>query len=396
MKKTLYTGKTLFTADASAAVVQDFALLVEGEHIAYVGPAAGASGFDCDERVDFGDAFVLPGLIDAHVHLVPSELYDAEGRSPGVREARIVCHGVSNAKALLDAGVVACRDLGSVGGYALGIRDAIDAGVLPGPKILTCGYAICATGGHGYTISYEADGPDAVTRSVRQVVKDGGDVVKLMVSGGVNSPGPEPAPSEFTEAEIRAGIEAAHALGRKVAVHTHGNTAIRRCLEAGVDSVEHGVFMTPDLMEQMLKQGTFLVPTLSAPYYAVAEGLRRDPGNADHKKSGEVIARHRGVLRRCAELGVKIAMGTDAGCPFNPFAEVTFEMVLMVEAGLKPEQALLAATRGGAELLGLDRELGSLEAGKKASFIVLLRSPLEDIRAVTEDRMVYQNGKKIR
>lgn len=397
MKKTLYLGRTLFTSNRNCDIIQDFALLIEGERILWVGGKDVFEPTPDVDRIDLGDAFVMPGLIDAHVHLIGESIAedDADHSCENRRVSAMICRGASNAKALLKAGVVACRDLGSVGGYALGVRDSIEAGELEGPNILACGYAVCATGGHGYGISYEADGRDAVASCVRKSVKDGADVVKLMVSGGVNSPGPEPGPCELTMEEIQAGVDAAHALGRKVAAHTHGNTAIRRCVEAGVDSIEHGVFMCEDIMEMMKERGTFLVPTLSAPYYAVKEGLRRDPNNPNHQKSGEVIDRHRAVLKRCAELGVKIAMGTDAGCPFNPYGGVPYELVLMHAAGLSEKQALIAATRGSAELLGLDGELGSLEPGKRASFLIYRENLLETIEAATNPHQVICNGVKV-
>lgn len=397
MKKIVYTGKTLFTANKNEEVICDFAVVTGDERILWVGRQEEMEPVTDCECVDLGDAFVMPGLIDAHVHIISGSGSGGEFshacENRGI--AALVCRGAMNANALLKAGVVACRDLGSVGGYALGVRDSFNAGEILGPKIQTCGYAICATGGHGQGISYEADGRDAMVRCVRQVVKDGGDVVKLMVSGGVNSPGPEPGPCELTMEEIQAGVDAAHALGKKVAVHTHGNTAIRRCVEAGVDSIEHGVFLSEDIMDMMKERGTFLVPTLSAPYYAVKEGLRNDPGNPDHQKSGEVIERHRLALKRCADKGVKIAMGTDAGCPYNPYSDVPYEMILMHEAGLSTKQVLLAATIGGAELLGLEREIGSIEVGKRASFLVYQENLLESIEAAMQPHVVILNGSRV-
>ena len=397
MRKILYTGKILFTSNKNEDIIHNFAILTGDERILWVGKLEKMEPVTDCERVDLGDVFVMPGLIDAHVHIISGSNSRGEPSHTCVNRgiAALVCRGVANAKALLRAGVVACRDLGSVGGYALGVRDSFDAGEMAGPKMQTCGYAICATGGHGHGISYEADGREAMVRCVRQVVKDGGDVVKLMVSGGVNSPGPEPGPCELTMEEIQAGVDAAHALGRKVAAHTHGNTAIRRCVEAGVDSVEHGVFLSEDIMEMMKKKGTFLVPTLSAPYYAVKEGLRNDPGNPNHKKSGEVIERHRLALKRCAEIGVKIAMGTDAGCPYNPYSDVPNEMILMHEAGLSPTQVLLAATISGAELLGIEREFGSIEAGKRASFLIYRENLVESIEAAMQPHDVIHNGYKV-
>lgn len=393
--KTAYLGKWLYTADAEGCCIENFAMLVEDTTILWVKPQAEADLAEADQIVDLGDAYVVPGFIDCHVHFLGSSShgggdYDNENREI----ANVVCEGVAHAQQLLKAGVVACRDLGSYRGYVLGIRDAINKGLFQGPRILACGYAICSTGGHGYEISYEVDGVDEMLRAVRQVVKDGADVVKLMVSGGVNSPGPEPGPCELTYEEIKTGIETAHNWGRKVGVHTHGNTAIRRCVEAGVDSIEHGVFMTEDIMDMMVERGTFLVPTLCAPYYAVHEGIKREPNNPDHKKSRDVLQRHRDVLKRCSEKGVKIAMGTDAGCPFNPYEAAAHEMVLMVMAGLTPKQALDAGTRGGAELLDL-KDLGSLEAGKTASFVCLKGNPLEQIDHVDHVQALYMDGKKV-
>ena len=393
--KTLYKGKWLYTANESGEVIENFALLEEDGKILWVKPQTEAGEKEADNVVELGDSYVVPGFIDCHVHFLGSASHGGGDYSNENREiANVVCEGAAHAKQLLKAGVVACRDLGSYRGYVLGIRDAINKGLIQGPRVLACGYAVCARGGHGYEISYEVDGEDEMRAAVRQVVKDGADVVKLMVSGGVNSPGPEPGPCELTEEEIRVGIETAHNWGRKVGVHTHGNTAIRRCVEAGVDSIEHGVFMTEDIMDRMVEKGTFLVPTLCAPYYAVNEGLRLEPDNPDHKKSKEVLQRHRDMLKKCSEKGVKIAMGTDAGCPFNPYEAAAHEMVLMVMAGLTPKQALDAATRGGAELLELS-DLGSLEAGKAASFVCLSGNPLEKIDYVDEVRALYMDGKKV-
>ena len=393
--KTLYLGKWLYTANEAGDVVEQFAMLTENGKILWIKPQEEAAGEEADERVDLKDAYVVPGFIDSHVHFLGSSSHGGGDYTNKNREiANVVCEGAAHARQLLKAGVVACRDLGSYEGYVLGIRDAINRGLIEGPRVLACGYAICARGGHGYEICYEVDGEDEMRGAVRQVVKDGADVVKLMVSGGVNSPGPEPGPCELTYEEIKTGIETAHNWGRKVGVHTHGNTAIRRCVEAGVDSIEHGVFMTEDIMDKMVEKGTFLVPTLCAPYYAVHEGIKQEPDNPDHKKSREVLQRHRDMLKRCWEKGVKIAMGSDAGCPFNPYEAAAHEMVLMVMAGLTPKAALDAATRGGAELLEL-KDLGSLEAGKAASFVCPKGNPLEKIDYVDELTALYMDGKKV-
>ncbi len=395
MKKVAYVGKWLFTGDENQSVIEDFVMMTEGGCILWI-KSKDEKEKDLEaEYVELEKGYVVPGFIDAHVHLFCSEGDNIKKKNEGQYTAHLICQGAMHARKLLQSGIVACRDLGAYKGYSLGVRDSINRGEIPGPKIITCGHAICTTGGHGYNISYEADGVCEVQKAVRRVIKEGADVVKMMVSGGVNSPGPEPGPCEFTKEEIRAGIETAHAWGRKVAVHTHGNTAIRNCVEAGVDSIEHGVFMSEDIMDMMVERGTYLVPTLCAPYYAVNEGMKQEPDNPDHAKSQEVLQRHRDMLKRCAEKGVPIAFGTDAGSPFDPYDEASYEMVLMTMAGLTPCQALTAATRGSADLLGISDEYGSLEKGKRASFVCLTKNPLEDIESVAQEKDVYLNGEKV-
>lgn len=391
MGKVYYTGKKLFDGKTC---IKNFAMLTENGKVLAVGPEAEVF-CPADARREALAGVVTPGLLDCHVHLVCSDL--AESGDISDRElSRLVCVGLHNANLLLSAGVVACRDLGSVRGCSLGIRDAINQGLVPGPKVLTTGLSISITAGHGGSIALQCDSPDEMRKGVRTIIRDGADVVKLMASGGVNSPGPEPGPCELTEAEFEAGVEAAHAMGRKVAIHAHGNTAIRRGVWAGVDSVEHGVFMTEDIMDEMVRRGTYVVPTLSAPYYAVEEGLRVDPGNPDHLRSKSVIERHRNMLKRCSEKGVPIAFGTDAGNTYDPYDKAYFELVLMVEAGLTPLQAFTAATVGSADLMGLSGSLGTLETGKDASFICWLDGdPLEDIQSVTGGKQVYLNGKPV-
>lgn len=395
----LFIGKWLYTADDQGTVITDFAMLCKNERIEWIVPQTEMSVTQkaeaqlVGEKIDLGDRFIMPGFIDCHVHLIGSE-FSETGNESNRALAAASCQGAAHAYELLKSGVVACRDLGSWKGLVLGVRDAIARKDLPGPKVIACGHAISVVGGHGYELSYEVSGADQIRRVVCQVVKDDGDVVKLMVSGGVNSPGLEPGPCELNEDEISAAIQTAHSFGRKVAGHAHGNTAIRLAVEAGIDSIEHGVFMTEAVMDRMKEKGTFLVPTLCAPYYAVNEGIRREPDNPDHRKSQAILGRHRDVLRRCSEKGVKIAMGTDAGCPFNPYEKAPHEMVLMTEAGLSAETALRAGTRGGAELLGLN-ELGSLEPGKRASFLALKTNPLENIEAVDDEKRVYLDGKLV-
>lgn len=395
MGKKAYTGKWIFTGVKEHEVIENFVMMADDDRILWIKPECEAQMDSEAEYISLDKEYVVPGFVDAHIHLFCDTGEEIDAKSENTRAAHHICQGVQHARQLLSSGVVACRDLGAFNGYTLGVRDSIECGETIGPKVIACGHAISTTGGHGFDISYEADGVDEVVKTVRRVIKEGADVVKFMVSGGVNSPGSEPGPAEFTKAEIKAGVEAAHALGRKVAVHAHGNTAIRNCVEAGVDSIEHGVFMTEDIMDQMIEKGIYLVPTLCAPYYAVNEGLKQEPDNPDHAKSKEVLQLHRDMLKKCADKGVPIAFGTDAGSPFDPYDEAAYEMVLMTKAGLTSYQALKAATSGSAELLGIGKDYGTLEAGKKASFVCLSDNPLENIETVAQEKEVYLDGKKV-
>ncbi len=366
------------------------AMITDGASIAWVGGAqdAALTGLPIDETQQC--AFIMPGLIDCHVHLASLE---SAPQTP-MDYAEATAAAVQNLRGLMHAGVVACRDLGSTGGLPIGLTRAQQSGKLNGlPLLVSAGRALTATGGHGCGIGLECDGGDGFIRGCRQVIKEGAQVVKVMMSGGVNSPGEEPGPPEVSQEEIDLAVLEAHARGRKVAVHAHGNTAIRRSVLAHVDSVEHGVFNSEDIMEMMAMQGTFLVPTLSAPYYAVSEGLRLDPNNPDHKRSKEVVARHNQATLRAFKTGVKLAMGTDAGCPFNPFNRAYFELILLVRAGFSPLNALRIGTRNGAQLMGLER-LGTLEKGREASFLCLEKSPAEDIEALECDKQVWIQGQR--
>ncbi len=369
-------------------------VIVDGESIVYIGDTVSGvpGGYTIDSTEDLTDCFVMPGLIDCHVH-VASIGY--KPNTPAEWSAATV-QAILNLEGLRSAGVVACRDLGGVGAMTVGISKMQKDGKLKGlPTLQSAGRSVCATGGHGFGFSFEADGADEFTKAARTVIKEGSDVVKVMMSGGVNSPGEEQGPPEVEPEEIAAAVAAAHARGRKVAVHAHGNTAIRRSVEAGVDSIEHGVFNSEDIVDLMIEKGTFLVPTLSAPYWATLEGMIQEPDNPDHAKSRAVLATHNDITKRAFDAGVKVAMGTDAGCPYNPFEKAYNELVLMHNIGLKTADILKIATKNGAELLSMDN-LGSIEVSKEASFFALKRSPFDDFKAIEEDKEIYIKGECVK
>ncbi|MDD4082661.1 MAG: amidohydrolase family protein [Sphaerochaetaceae bacterium] len=382
--KNLFDGKEMRT---------DCAFAIENEKFLWVGNI-NEMPYEDNEIIDLGDKSVIPGLIDCHVHVFPSE---KEGNIAcmDAMNAELTVKALDNLQDLLRSGVVACRDLGALNSLSIGIEKAQKNGSLKYyPKLIACGRSLSATGGHGWEMSLECDGVDEFSKGTRQVIKDGASVVKIMATGGVNSPGEEQGPPELTRDEISAVVREAHKRGKKVAVHTHGATAIKDCTECGVDSIEHGVFMDEETMDTMKSLGTFLVPTLSAPYHATIEGIKQEPDNPDHQKSKAVIAQHNSMLRKCVEKGVKVAMGTDAGAPFDPYFGSCYELILMSKAGIDNLDVLRIATSNGAELLNLDN-LGYIEKGKEASFVVVDGSILEEMNNINKNREVYLKGKKV-
>jgi len=375
----VYTGQKIFTGKS---ILNNFRMEVEDGFITSL----------IGDQNDVDSGYVIPGIIDSHCHLMLPEDKHVYDNHRGQSQA--VLSGYGHAFEMLKGGVVACRDLGSKYGYVLGIKDIIDQKVLIGPKIISAGQSISVTGGHGFEMSLECDGKDEISKGVKIVIKEGADLVKLMASGGVNSPGEEPGPPELTLEELKIATDTAHAFGRKVSVHAHGYTAMKRAIEAGVDSIEHGVYLEEDLMNQMIEKDIYLVPTFSAPYYAVKEGLKRDPNHSDHNESKLVLERHRKAVLKAYRKGVKVAFGTDAGTPFNPYDDVLYELVLMVEAGFTEAEAITCGTVNSADLLDL-KHMGELKVGKEANFIVLENDPLEDIRVVMTSKKIYLKGELI-
>ena len=375
-------------------VVENAAVLVEDGLIVSVGPDEELAGDT--ETVDLGDATLLPGLIDAHVHLVWSAT--AEPHSLVESEPRTVTalRCADNMKKHLDAGVTTVRDVGSTDGMAIDIAQAVQLGVLPGPRMVAAGRVIAMTGGHGWFLGQEADGPDAVRSAVRQEIKNGATCIKFMASGGVYGHAEEPGSPQLTAEEMRVGVEEAHKAGKKVAAHAYSSESIDNALEAGVDSIEHGSFIDQETAEKMRDQGTYLVPTMSV--YAAMDEQGTELGAPEYiqRKTKEVLTATQEALQTAMEAGVKIAAGTDCGAPGHPHGSLPMELELMVEAGATPMQAIQFGTSGAAELLGLETEIGSLEAGKRADFLAVSGNPLEDIACIEQVDLVVMGGVNIR
>jgi len=372
----------------SEGVIEDGAVVVEDGRIASVGPARGLP----PNTVDLGDATLMPGLVDAHVHLVwdasaePHEVVERESH------ALTVLRCAKNAALHLRAGVTTVRDVGSADGLAVEIGRAVELGILSGPRVVAAGRAIAMTGGHGWFLGREADGPDAVRRAAREEIKAGASCIKLMASGGVYGHAEEPGSPQLTVEEMRPAVEEAHKAGRKAAAHAYSVEAINNALEAGVDSVEHGSFLDRETVGRMREQGTYLVPTMSV-YAAMAE---KGPGLGSPeyitRKTAEVLEAGGEAFRLALEAGVPVAAGTDCGAPGHPHGTLPEELRLMVEAGATPQQALRFGTSAAAELLGLGDEVGALEPGKRADLLAVAGDPTLDIRALREVRLVLRDG----
>jgi imidazolonepropionase-like amidohydrolase len=294
---------------------------------------------------------------------------------------------------MLQAGITTARDLGG-GAYAeFSVRDLIKRGEIPGPRLLCAGKVITMTGGHGWPIGRESDGPDEVRKAVREQLKAGADVIKLMATGGVLTPGVEPGSSQLEEEELRAGITEAHKASRRTATHAQGTAGVKAALRAGIDTVEHGIYLDDEAVAWMLERGVVFVPTLAAPYQIVLAGRERGVPQYAIDKSKQVSEAHFRSFRLAHDAGVIIAAGNDGGTPFNPCDDLITELRLMIEAGMPALAALRTAGWGSARALGLENEVGTLAPGQWADLVVLDGDPLADITALGRVWRVIQRGK---
>lgn len=380
-------GKKLFDGHQ---LLQDFYFIVNDEEIVEIGAYDQEKVKDL-EVIDVKDQLVTPGIIDAHVHICADPYHFGAKTNPYEMTVTIM----DNLKTLLAQGIVYVRDVGAPVGVTEVIRELVAKKRIQGPSLKISGEAICVTGGHGWQMSKECDSSDEVRKAVRNNIKAGTDLIKLMVTGGINTPGEETAPLEMSEAEIMVAIEEAHKKKRKVAVHTHGRTGIELCLKHGVDSLEHALFLDDELAEIAKRKGIAIVPTLSAPYFAVVAGLKKDPTSKSFKKSEEVMGIHNFNTFNAYKKGVRIVMGTDSGTPFNGFETALEELVLLKNIGIDALDVLRISTSHGAELLTIEDTHGSLAIGKKASFIIFEEDPLLDMNNVKGNKVVYQNGQRV-
>jgi len=397
----------------SKALITNGVVIVQGDKIVDAGSnlpiPQGA------QVIDLGDATLSPGFMDAHTHLTADFSGNYNQRrlqevDLNVSEQAIIA--TTYARATVEAGFTTVRDLGSrfVGSKEfvdVALRNAINHGIVPGPRMLVATYGIGATGGHfDSTAGFRdllfgrepdwsegiADGPDAIRKAVRFEVKNGADVIKAAVSGGVLSLTDEVDTPQFTPAEIAALVDETHRLRKKVAVHCHGDQAAKDAIEAGVDSIEHGSFLKPETLQLMKTKGTYLVPTLMATEWILGK-LDSYPPALQAKAKAAGAARTE-MFRNAVKLGLKIGFGTDAAV--YPHGQNAKEFKLMVDLGMPPIEALRAATSSDADLLGVSAKVGALEKGKLADIVAMPGDPTTDITATERVSFVMKDGKVVK
>src|SRR5436305_12295 len=365
--------------------------------------------------IDLGDATLSPGFMDAHTHLTLDFSGNYNDRRLKEVDLNVSEHAIAAtnfARATLEAGFTTVRDLGSrfVGSKEfvdIALRNSINHGVVPGPRMLVATYGIGATGGHfdstagfrdmlfGHEPDYSegiADGPDAIRKAVRFEIKNGADVIKAAVSGGVLSLTDEVDTPQFTPPEIAALVDETHRLRKKIAVHCHGDQAARDAIEAGVDSIEHGSFLKPETLQLMKTKGTYLVPTLMATEWILAK-LDSYPPALQAKAKAAGAARTE-MFRNAVKFGLKIGLGTDAAV--YPHGQNAKEFKLMVDLGMPPIEALRAATSSDADLLGISARVGTLEKGKLADIVAMPGDPTTDITATERISFVMKEGRIVK
>jgi imidazolonepropionase-like amidohydrolase len=372
-------------------------IVVVGDTIQSITASASVAAQPDDTVVDLGRMTVMPGLIDVHTHLTGNPEFDPY-RELVSTDAKEAINGVVNARATLMAGFTSVRNVGAGGYVDVDLRDAINAGQVPGPHLQVSGPPLSITGGHCddnlLPAKYHdvgdgvADGIAAVQHKVRENIKYGADLIKICATGGVLSKGDDPQASQYTLEEMKAIVADAHRLGRKVAAHAHGAQGILWASEAGVDSVEHGSYINDESIAEMKKNGTYLVPTLYLEDWMVEKG-HLPPFY--HQKMLDVTAVAKNNIKHAMQAGVKIALGTDAAV--YPHGLNAHELDVYVnQLGMAPLTALQTATINAADLMGWSAKTGTLEPGKWADIIAIEKNPIDDVRVLQDVKFVMKGG----
>jgi imidazolonepropionase-like amidohydrolase len=331
-------------------------------------------------RVNGRGLTLLPGLIDCHVHFTMGGEPDVVKAVEEETVAETLLKASRSAGKTLEAGVTTVRDLGSRDHSIFALKKAIDKGLTPGPQIIGAGLAICMIGGHlRRFIAQEVEGVEQVRKVVREQIDAGAEVIKVIASGGVLTPGTSPDQAQMTVEELRAAVDEAQQAGRKVAAHAHGASGMKNAIRAGVHSIEHATLLDEEATGLFQKHAVYMVPTLSA--LAKTGACRRGCGIPDDalEKAKAMMKRHQRSFRQAYDRGLLIAMGTDAGTPFNHHGDNAQELERMVALGMSPMEAIMASTSAAARLIGIDGQVGTIEQGKQADLLLVEGNPLRKI-----------------
>jgi imidazolonepropionase-like amidohydrolase len=384
------TGKTL----------SNQTIVIQGDKIVSVGSDAQVPAGA--QVIDLSNATVLPGLIDAHTHLTFTTNFGYSRL--GISIPREALYGARNARVTLEAGFTTVRNVGANGFTDVALRDAINAGDVPGPRMLVSGPALSITGGHcdENLLPFEwhvqdagvADGIEAVQHKTREIIKYGADLIKVCASGGVLSHGDNPQASQYTLEEMKAIVADAHRLGRKVAAHAHGAQSILWASEAGVDSIEHGSYIDDAAIAEMKKNGTYLVPTLYLMDWFFENAEKIGTPAELVAKGREVMPAARKNVARAFAAGVKVGFGTDAAV--YPHGLNAHEFAVYVKLGMTPLQAIQTATINDADLLGWSDKVGTIEPGKWADVVAVDGDPLADVTTLERVKFVMKGGEVVK
>ncbi|MDJ0657351.1 MAG: amidohydrolase family protein [Xanthomonadales bacterium] len=384
-------------------MLRDRVIVVEDGRIKAVSARSEVDPADADRVYDYPDQFIVPGFIDAHVHLHSDPTVHGYRRL-GKSLPQKTLTGAINARTTLRAGVTTVRQVGSPGYADIALRDAINAGQLPGPRILTAGMSISITGGHcgddnlSPFEKYDApesvaDGPWAMRQRVRQNVKYGADVIKTCSTGGVLSKGTELGAAQGTVEELTAIVEEAASFGLKVASHAHGATGIKNALKAGVASIEHASFIDDEGIRMARRNGTALVMDIYVTEYILGKGESAGILPESLEKERRTGKTQRANFTKAHKAGARIVFGTDAGV--FPHGDNMKQLSRMVQFGMTPAEAIRSATLHGAELLGLAGEVGEITAGAYADLVILDDNPLDQISTTESPVAVFKEGRLV-
>ena len=388
-----YYRSNLLIDGTGASPIRGGAVLVKDGMIEAVGSESLLPVPSDAPCIDFGERTLLPGLIDAHVHLFGTPEPGGFVATQDEDEEWLLLRASANARTALAAGITTVRDCGGRGSIIISLAKATASGLVNGPRIVSCGAPITTTAGHCYYLGLEADGVDGVQKAVRQMHKAGADFIKVMVTGGGITRGSNTRASQFSQAELDALTQDAHRLGKRVAGHVHGTQGIQRAVDAGFDTLEHVSWLAAQgqgrdydrrVVDRMLKQGTMVCRTIA--------GFERVPiedATPEHRFWPDYE-----MLRNMVRDGLKLAAGTDSGIDLTPISGYAYTLETMAGLGGMTFSAVLdAATRSAAEAIGLSDQVGTLEKGKRADLIAVSGNPLEDLRALRQVDFVVRDGK---